>query len=161
MWQQLPVAIFLFAFGGWSWFVWGVAARVSASVTGHWLVGFFAHNEGPMRWQVADAGVQGRDVPIAALLSMGESWHNNHHAFPGSARIGLGDDQPDPGWWLICGSKRVGLVWNVQTPQTLPARRALVRVSDEAGGCPVLGFLQRTRKKSLSKSVNALTFTPA
>ena len=101
MLQQLPLAICLFLIGGWGFVVWGIAARVSVSVTGHWLVGYFAHNTGPMRWRVLNSGVQGRDVPIAALFSMGESWHNNHHAFPGSAKLGLHDDQPDPGWWLI------------------------------------------------------------
>lgn len=135
MWQQLPVALILFALGGWDWVVWGVAARVSACVTGHWLVGYFAHNEGPMRWRVNGAGVQGRDVPIAALFSMGESWHNNHHAFPGSARIGLSEDQPDPGWWLILALQRLGLAWNIKTPATLPLRPALVRLPNDEGGC--------------------------
>lgn len=147
MWQQLPIALVLFAFGGWSWVVWGVAARVSVCVTGHWLVGYFAHNEGPMRWRVLDAGVQGRDVPIAALLSMGESWHNNHHAFPGSARIGLNDDQPDPGWWFILLLERLGLAWSIKTPHTLPARRALVRISDDDGGCPICRFALKTWRR--------------
>lgn len=136
MWQQLPLALLLFALGGWSWVVWGVAARVTACVTGHWLVGYFAHNEGPMRWRVVGAGVQGRDVPIAALLSMGESWHNNHHAYPGSARIGLNADQPDPGWWLILALQRCGLVWDIKTPETLPERKMLLRISEDDGGCP-------------------------
>lgn len=138
MWQQLPLAIILFALGGWSWVVWGIAARVSVCVTGHWLVGYFAHNERadqPMRWRVLGAGVQGRDVPVAALFSMGESWHNNHHAYPGSARIGLNSDQPDPGWWLILGLERLGLAWSIKTPATLPVREALVRISDDDGGC--------------------------
>lgn len=143
MWHQLPIALVLLAIGGWSWVVWGVAARVTACVTGHWLVGYFAHNEGPMRWRVNGAGVQGHDVPIAALLSMGESWHNNHHAYPGSARIGLNDDQPDPGWWLILGLERLGLVWDIKTPATMPARVALERVSDDDGGCPACKVLQR------------------
>lgn len=143
MWQQLPVALVLFAIGGWSWVVWGVAARVSVCVTGHWLIGYFAHNDGPMRWRVNGAGVQGRDVPIAALFSMGESWHNNHHAYPGSARIGLSDDQPDPGWWFIRMLERLGLAWNVQTPGTLPARPALVRLPADDGGCPACRFAIR------------------
>lgn len=136
MWQQAPLALLLFAFGGWSWVVWGVAGRVAACVTGHWLIGYFAHNEGPMRWRVTDAGVQGHDVPLAALLSMGESWHNNHHAYPGSARIGLSQDQPDPGWWFILALERLGLAWAIKTPATMPARTALVRLPNDDGGCP-------------------------
>lgn len=136
MLQQLPLALLLFALGGWSWVVWGIALRVSVCVTGHWLVGYFAHNEGPMRWRVRGDGVQGHDVPTAALLSMGESWHNNHHAFPGSARLGLDHDQPDPGWWLILVLKRLGLAWDIKTPATLPEREALVRLPDDEGGCP-------------------------
>lgn len=152
MWQQLPVALILFWFGGWSWVVWGVAARVSVCVTGHWLIGYFAHNEGPMRWRVRGAGVQGHDVPIAALLSMGESWHNNHHAYPGSARIGLNADQPDPGWWFILVLKQLGLAWSIKTPATMPERKALVRVSDDDGGCPaccaVLRWFARSRTRA-------------
>lgn len=137
MWHQLPIALILFALGGWSWVIWGVCARVFACVTGHWLVGYFAHNEGPMRWHVRGAGVQGHDVPIAALLSMGESWHNNHHAYPGSAKLGLDPDQPDPGWWLLLILQKLGLVWDIKTPENLPARAALDRLAENEGGCPV------------------------
>lgn len=143
MWQQLPLAVILFALGGWSWVVWGVAARVSVCVTGHWLVGYFAHNEGPMRWRVMGAGVQGHDVPLAALFSMGESWHNNHHAYPGSARIGLSDDQPDPGWWFVLALERLGLAWNIKTPATIAVRSALVRLPNDDGGCPACRWAQR------------------
>ena len=149
MWQQLPLAVGLYGLGGLGWVVWGVAARVAVSVTGHWLVGHFAHRQGPMRWRVSGAGVQGHDVPIAALLSMGESWHNNHHAYPGSARLGLNEDQPDPGWWFILGLRRLGLAWDIKTPQTLPHREALVRLSNDDGGCPacraVLGLWRGRR----------------
>ena len=128
LWQQLPLAALLFVIGGWSWVVWGICARVAVSVTGHWLIGHFAHRGGRMTWEVKGAGVQGRDVPIAALVSMGESWHNNHHAFPGSARLGLLRGQWDPGWWLILAMQRCGLAWSIQTPETLPARAALQRL---------------------------------
>ena len=47
--------------------------------------------------------MQGYNVPFAALLTMGESWHNNHHAFPGSARLGLRAGEWDPGWWVLLG----------------------------------------------------------
>lgn len=138
MWQQLPLALVLFALGGWGWVVWGVCARVAVCVTGHWLIGHYAHREGPQSFIVRGAGVQGFDVPIAGLISMGESWHNNHHAYPGSARIGLLADQPDPGWWLILALKWLGLAWNIRTPETMPIRPALVRVRNDGAGCPVL-----------------------
>lgn len=127
--QQIPVALVLFAIGGWGWVVWGVCMRVAVSVTGHWLVGHFAHRRGPMTWEVRGAGVQGHNVPFTAWLSMGESWHNNHHAFPGSARLGLLPHESDPGWWLIQRFARCGWAWSIKTPEQLAPRAALLRLS--------------------------------
>lgn len=123
--QQLPIAALLFVAGGWPWVVWGVCARVTASVTGHWLVGHLAHRRGPQSWLVDDAGVQAHDVPWAAIPTMGEAWHNNHHAFPGSARIGLYPGQSDWGFAFIRMLERLGLAWNVVLPENMPHRAAL------------------------------------
>jgi stearoyl-CoA desaturase (delta-9 desaturase) len=124
--QQLPWAVLFFALGGMPWLVWGIAVRVAASVTGHWLVGYFAHNQGPRSWHIEGAGVQGYNVPYCSLVTMGEAWHNNHHAFPGSARLGVGPGEADPGWWVLLALEKVGLVWNVRTPDVLPHRPNLV-----------------------------------
>lgn len=62
MLQQLPIAMLLFAGGGWSWVVWGICVRVTVSVTGHWFVGHLAHRSGPQSWLVTEAGVQAHDV---------------------------------------------------------------------------------------------------
>jgi stearoyl-CoA desaturase (delta-9 desaturase) len=51
-----------------------------------------------------------------AVLSLGEGWHNNHHAFPTSARHGLRWWQFDPSYFLISIMKRVGLAWDVRLP---------------------------------------------
>ncbi len=48
-----------------------------------------------------------------ALLTMGEGWHNNHHAFPGSARSGFRRFEFDFSWWTICLMKRMGLIGRV------------------------------------------------
>ena len=85
-----------------------------------------AHRHGPQTWLVAGAGVQAHDVPWAAIPTMGEAWHNNHHAYPGSARMGHGPGQPDPGFWFIRLLERAGLAWDVQTRETMPPREALV-----------------------------------
>jgi stearoyl-CoA desaturase (delta-9 desaturase) len=128
MLQQLPIAAILFGIGGWGWVAWGVCARVSASVTGHWFIGHLAHRRGPQSWLVDGAGVQAHDVPWAAIPTMGEAWHNNHHAFPGSARIGLYPGQVDWGYALILLLERLGLASNVRTPETLPLRGAITSV---------------------------------
>ncbi len=137
MLQQLPWAILLFALGGLPWLVWGTFGRVSVCVTGHWLVGHFAHREGGQSWLVEGACVQGYDVRIAGLISMGESWHNNHHAFPGSAKLGLEPGQADLGWILLLIFERLGLARNIVLPEHLPHRSALRRVADRGEGCPV------------------------
>jgi fatty-acid desaturase len=124
--QQLPWAALFFVLGGMPWVAWGIAARVAASVTGHWLVGYFAHNQGPRSWHIEGAGVQGHNVPYCGLITMGEAWHNNHHAFPGSARLGVKEGEIDPGWWVLSALGRLGLVWNMKTPELLPHRPNLV-----------------------------------
>jgi fatty-acid desaturase len=124
-WQQLPVAILFFAIGGWSWVVWGVCARVAVANHGHWLVGHLAHTRGPQHSIVEGAGVQAYDVPWAAILTMGEAWHNNHHAYPGSAHIGFRPGQSDWGFVALQLLQRAGLIWNIQTPETLGERAEL------------------------------------
>jgi stearoyl-CoA desaturase (delta-9 desaturase) len=126
MLQQLPWAVVFYLIGGWAWVFWGICSRVSVSVLGHWLIGHFAHNAGHRDWHVEGAAVQGFNVPFAALLTMGESWHNNHHAWPGSAKMGLEPGQWDPGWWVLKVLERVGLVDGIVTPENLPRRPELV-----------------------------------
>ncbi|MFT4027200.1 MAG: acyl-CoA desaturase [Novosphingobium sp.] len=125
--QQLPIAALLYLGGGWAWVVWGVCVRVSLAVTGHWFIGHLAHRRGPQAWLVKDAGVQAHNVPWAAIPTMGEAWHNNHHAYPGSARIGLYPGQSDWGYIFIRALKCLGLAWDVVLPEDLPKRSEVLR----------------------------------
>ena len=128
MLQQAPWALLFFALGGWSWLVWGICVRVSVCVTGHWLIGHFAHRKGGQTWVIEGASAQGYNVAAAGFISMGESWHNNHHAFPNSARLGLFPGQIDLGWWLIKTFEALGLAWQIRTPADLPERPGLRRL---------------------------------
>lgn len=144
--QQLPIALLLFAGGGWSWVLWGICVRVSASVTGHWFVGHLAHRRGPQSWLVNGAGVQAHDVPWAAIPTMGEAWHNNHHAFPGSARIGLYPGQSDWAYAFILLLERIGLASNIALPEHLARTKALTRIvpaAEDTGGRPAHGLHNR------------------
>lgn len=138
MWQQLPYVLIFFWMGGWSWVFWGVCSRVTVSVLGHWLIGYFAHNRGHRDWHVDKAAVQGHNVGWTALLTMGESWHNNHHAFPESAKLGLMPGQWDPGWWMLRLMSRLKLASNIVTPEQLPARRGLFYIGDNQSLMPGL-----------------------
>lgn len=48
-----------------------------------------------------------------ALLAHGEGWHNNHHAFPGSARQGLKPYEFDASWLVISSMHRLGMASNI------------------------------------------------
>ena len=136
MWQHLPWALLFYAWGGWGFVFWGVCARVTTGVFGHWVIGFFAHNHGEMHAVVEGAAVQGRNVRLTSLLTMGECWHNNHHAYPGSARLGLRAGEWDPGWWALQGFERLGLASDFRLPEHLPPRPELK---------PMTGHLARSR----------------
>jgi stearoyl-CoA desaturase (delta-9 desaturase) len=138
MWQQVPPAIALYLLGGWGFVFYGVCARVTAGVLGHWLIGHFAHNDGGMHFEVENAAVQGRNIPLTSILTMGECWHNNHHAYPGSAKLGLFAGEWDPGWWMLLLLHRLGLAWNFRLPEDLPARAEL-RAKDPLGVSQING----------------------
>ena len=132
--QQLPVAVILYLLGGMEWLIWGVFVRIAVGVSMHWLVGYFCHTTGPQSWLVDDGAVQAHDVPWAAHMSMGESWHNNHHAFPASARHGLYRGQSDIGFSFIKLLERLSLAWDVQEADSLPPRSGITALTDDARG---------------------------
>lgn len=121
-WHQLVLAICLLMIGGISFVVWCVMLRVAVSTIGHWSVTYFCHNPGPGRWRVKEAGVQASNLQLPDLLNgwltHGECWHNNHHAFPESARIGLDKGQVDPAWLVIKTLSQFNLVWDVGVPRS-------------------------------------------
>jgi len=51
------------------------------------------------------------------MISFGESWHNNHHAFPTSARHGLLRGQLDPTWRVIRVMEQMRLIHRVRLPK--------------------------------------------
>ncbi|SFI52690.1 acyl-CoA desaturase [Jannaschia pohangensis] len=116
-WQQLPLALLLLASGGIGLVLWGVCLRVAVSLAGHWITVHFAHTVGQRPFAQPGLAVDGRNLPAPfGLLTCGESWHNNHHAFPRSARMGHDASQIDPGWWLIRGLAALNLAWDIRVP---------------------------------------------
>lgn len=111
--QQIPVALLLLWLGGPGFVAWAVCGRISISIFGHWAVGWVAHNQGHRDFHNEGHCTQGHNVRGFGLITFGEAYHNNHHAFPESARLGLFPGQPDPGWWVLQALRKIGLVWSV------------------------------------------------
>jgi stearoyl-CoA desaturase (delta-9 desaturase) len=132
VWQQLPLAIVFYAIGGWSWVVWGVIVRVAVGVHMHWFVGYLCHTHGTQDWLVDDGAVQACNVTWAAIPSMGECWHNNHHAFPASARHGIYPGQLDIGYHFVRSLERIGLASHIKTPEMLPPRPGISPITEQA-----------------------------
>jgi stearoyl-CoA desaturase (delta-9 desaturase) len=94
---------------------------------GFWCVHYVSHVKGEQPYALPGCAEQGRNAGWLALVSMGESWHNNHHAYPGSAQMGRGWRQPDPGWWAVRALAALGLVRDVKGLADLPLREGARR----------------------------------
>ncbi len=99
--------------GAWLGFLWGGMARIFLVHHITWSINSICHLFGSCDYKVND---RSRNNFLVALASFGEGWHNNHHAFPSSARQGLKWWQFDVSWYIIRAMQCLGLAWNVQTP---------------------------------------------
>jgi stearoyl-CoA desaturase (delta-9 desaturase) len=90
--------------------LWGGAVRIFLGHHVTWSINSVCHFFGTRRFDVADHST---NVFWLSALSMGESWHHNHHTFPRSAFHGLRSWEIDPTGWVIRGMRRVKLAWNV------------------------------------------------
>ena len=91
-------------------YIWGGLVRIFLVHHVTWSVNSICHFFGRRRFDIED---QSTNVGWLALLTLGESWHHNHHAFPRSAYHGLRWWELDPSGLIISGMQRVGLAWNV------------------------------------------------
>ncbi len=94
-------------------FLWGGLARVFFVHHATWSINSICHIWGTRPFNAHD---ESRNNLIFGVLSLGEGWHNNHHAFPTSARHGLAWWQIDASWWIIRLMEITGMAWNVRLP---------------------------------------------
>jgi stearoyl-CoA desaturase (Delta-9 desaturase) len=95
-------------------FLWGGMLRHFLCLQLAFTVNAVCHLWGSRPYDTAD---QSRNNFLLGLIAFGDGWHNNHHAFPSSARHGFHWWQPDLAWSVIWLMERVGLAWEVKRPR--------------------------------------------
>lgn len=89
--MQVPLGLVLYALGGWPFVVWGIFVRLVVVYHCTWFVNSATHKFGYRTYDTDDTST---NCWWVALVTYGEGWHNNHHAYQHSARHGLK-------WWEI------------------------------------------------------------
>jgi stearoyl-CoA desaturase (delta-9 desaturase) len=135
---QVAFGVALFLAGGWPLVVWGIFVRLVVTYHATWLVNSASHLFG-FRWFRAPGGDQSTNNWLVALLAWGEGWHNNHHAFPFSARHGIRWYEIDLTWLTIRALAFCGLAVDVRVPSPAMLKR---RAYPTASTAPV------TRRRS-------------
>ena len=93
--------------------LWGGLVRVFLVHHVTWSVNSACHLWG---WRPYRSEDESRNNVVFGVLALGEGWHNNHHAFPTSARHGLRWWQVDVSYYVIRLLALVGLAWKVRVP---------------------------------------------
>jgi stearoyl-CoA desaturase (Delta-9 desaturase) len=91
--------------------LWGGAVRILMLHHVTYSINSLCHFFGRQRFATDD---HSQNLSWLALFSLGEAWHNNHHAFPTSAIHGMGRREVDISGIVISALERAGLVWEVQ-----------------------------------------------
>ena len=130
----IPFAIGYLVGGTWQagveGLVWGGLIRIFLYQHATFSVNSICHMFGRRDFDSRD---ESRNNWFVAALVFGEGWHNNHHAFPASARHGLLRFQVDISWLVIRGLERLGLVWDVHVPNKVQLARRQNRAHASAG----------------------------
>jgi stearoyl-CoA desaturase (delta-9 desaturase) len=118
----IPTALGFFIIGVWRGalmgLIWGGLVRILFVHHVTWSVNSVCHMWGHRPYPERD---ESRNNFVFGIFALGEGWHNNHHAFPTSARHGFRWWQIDVSYYVIRALALVGLAWNVKTPSTSAA----------------------------------------
>jgi stearoyl-CoA desaturase (delta-9 desaturase) len=131
----LAVACFLIA--GWSGLVVGFFWSTVAVFHATFCINSLAHVHGRKRYVTGD---DSRNNWLLAFFTMGEGWHNNHHACQSSVRQGFRWWEYDATFYILKLLSFTGLVWGLKSPPEAIVRNEIP--GDRAGGAPARRQLQ-------------------
>ena len=107
------VAVLCFLLAGWSGLVVGFLWSTVLLYHATFCINSLAHVHGRKRYVTGD---DSRNNWLLAFFTMGEGWHNNHHAYQSSVRQGFRWWEIDVTYYLLKGLSFLGIVWNLKAP---------------------------------------------
>lgn len=110
--------------------LWGGLARIFVGHHVTWSVNSLCHTVGSRPFRTNDLSTNNA---LVGVLALGEGWHNNHHAFPTSARHGLRTWQVDLTYIAIAALRRLGQIREVQLPDERSLGRKRIGQPEEQG----------------------------
>jgi stearoyl-CoA desaturase (Delta-9 desaturase) len=116
----LPVSVYISVLSGLfgvEGLLWGFVVATVFLWHGVFSINSLMHVWGKQAYNTRD---NSKNSFLAALVVMGDGWHNNHHYYPVSVRHGFEWWQIDPSYYLLCLLERLGIVWDLKRP--VPAR---------------------------------------
>ncbi len=93
--------------------------RLTLATHAIFAINSFGHRYGYKNFAIPD---EARNNLFLGYVTLGEGWHNNHHAHPRAAINGVRAHEIDPSGWVILALEKLGLVWNVQRPVRGPLK---------------------------------------
>jgi len=134
----LLLAGLCFLIAGWPGLVVGFLWSTVLVYHGTFCINSLAHVRGSTRYVTGD---DSRNNLLLAVLTMGEGWHNNHHAYQSSARQGFRPWEIDLTWYILKLLAGVRLVWALKSPPERVLRneqrlgaRAIQRTAEQLAG---------------------------
>lgn len=125
----IVVGAVVFAIGGWSMVLWAIFFRTVFGWHATWLVNSATHIWGSRRFETRDTSTNNA---LVAAVTFGEGWHNNHHAYPRSAKHGLTPYEFDVNWVQIKALEKLGLVTDVYATDLKDLKNEAVQMKKAA-----------------------------
>jgi stearoyl-CoA desaturase (Delta-9 desaturase) len=113
VWPAVALGVLCYLVGGWSGLVVGFCWSTVLVYHATFCINSLAHVHGRKRYVTGD---DSRNNWFLAIFTMGEGWHNNHHAYQSSVRQGFKWWEFDPTFYLLKVLSWMGLVWDLKLP---------------------------------------------
>ena len=118
---QFLIFALLYAWGGWPAVCWLGCFRIALTLHSAWSINSLGHLYGYRNYDTPDQSTNSR---VLAMFTGGEGFHNNHHQYPGAAKLSHRAGEVDPGFLYIKLMQSLGLISNLQTAARSSARVA-------------------------------------